>query len=320
MQNGYMVISLDFELLWGVFDVVDFSKKQEYFGNTRRVIPEILKSFENNEIHSTWATVGMLFNENWQEWKNNIPDEKPDYHNKALSAYNFGFNNSDERIEEFCFAPGLIKLISKTPGQEIATHTYSHYYCMEAGQNLDDFRTDLTVAIRLAQKFDIELRSLVFPRNQVSMDYLKTCKELGINNIRSNPSSWYWKDAKSDNLFTKLARSGDAYIPLGKKTYGLDDLAIINGHPIEHKASRFLRPSEENSLLRNLKLKRVKEEMELAAKKNEIYHLWWHPHNFGDDPERSMKDLSEILFHFRALRKEYNFQSVTMGELGEIIS
>ena len=41
--NGFLVISLDFELLWGVFDVVDFEEKKIYFENTRLVIPKILE-------------------------------------------------------------------------------------------------------------------------------------------------------------------------------------------------------------------------------------------------------------------------------------
>ena len=114
-----------------------------------------------------------------------------------------------------------------------------------------------------------------------------------------------------------MARTGDAYIPLGKKTYRLNGLK--DKKPIEQMASRFLRPSEETDLLRRLKLNRVKREMETAAKKNEIYHLWWHPHNFGDHPERSMRDLNEILSHFMSLHKDYNFQSLNMAELGDMI-
>ncbi|MCM8570478.1 polysaccharide deacetylase family protein [Gramella jeungdoensis] len=316
-NNGYLIISLDFELLWGVFDVIDYSSKKRYFINTRQVIPEILKSFEDKGIHSTWATVGMLFNENWDEWKSNIPESIPAYHNRALSAYDFGMNHYNDGIEELCFAPELVRHISEIPGQEIGTHTYSHYYCMEPGQDLENFRADISKAVSLASKFNIQLKSLVFPRNQISEDYLEICRDLGIVNVRSNPYSWYWEDVRSDSIVTRLGRTGDAYIPLGEKTYRLNELK--DKKPIEQMASRFLRPSEETDLLRRLKLNRVKREMETAAKKNKIYHLWWHPHNFGDHPERSMRDLNEILSHFVSLHKDYNFQSLNMAELGDMI-
>jgi hypothetical protein len=41
----------------------------------------------------------------------------------------------------------------------------------------------------MASDMKLELKSLVFPRNQYNSDYLKTCEELGINTIRTNPSN-----------------------------------------------------------------------------------------------------------------------------------
>ena len=89
-SNGAFIISLDFELLWGVFDVVDLQGKRKYFENTRKIIPEMLKVFGENDIHVTWATVGMLFNRDWKEWERNFPTELPPYENEELSAYKFG--------------------------------------------------------------------------------------------------------------------------------------------------------------------------------------------------------------------------------------
>ena len=60
--------------------------------------------------------------------------------------------------------------------------------------------------------------------------------------------------------------------------------------------------------------------MSLAAKNNEIYHLWWHPHNFGDDPLQSIQDLKSILTHFEKLREKFNFLSVNMCEIGQLVS
>lgn len=314
-KNGYLVISLDFELLWGVFDVVDYREKMEYFRNTRKVLPTILSEFENYKIHATWAVVGMLFNKDWEDWKMNQPKEVPLYSNSTLSAYKFGNSIANEETEELVFAPQLIQQIKKTKGQEIGTHTYSHYYCLEEGQNKGQFTADLIQAIEIAKKMDVELKSLVFPRNQLKEEYLQVCADLGIESVRSNPSSWYWKDTLSEAFLTKVARSGDAYVPLGNKGYPIEDLKKVKGLPLEQKASRFLRPVEGNSLLRKLKLKRIKKEMTGAAKNNEIYHLWWHPHNFGEEPEESLKDLRVLLKHFKYCRQKYGFQSVNMGEI-----
>lgn len=318
-NNGTLVISLDFELIWGVFDTVIIDSKMQYFLNTRKVIPKILHLFKASSINATWATVGMLFNENWAEWERNIAEQKPDYTNSILSSYEYGDAIKSKGYNELCFAPQLILDIIKTSGQEMATHTYSHYYCLENGQGPVAFRQDLEQAIKMANKFGVDMKSLVFPRNQIKEEYLSICADLGITNVRSNPDSWYWNDTSKSGLLTKIARTADAYTSLGKKTYPISDLKIKLNLPLEQKASRFLRPVESQPKLRKLKLDRIKKEMTSAAKNSEIYHLWWHPHNFGDQPEKSMNDLSEIIKHFEFLRSKYNFQSLNMKELGESV-
>ena len=319
-MNSKFVISLDFELLWGVFDVVDYSSKKQYFRQTRDVVPEILNLFDQYDVHATWATVGMLFNKDWEEWENNIPKVLPNYNKQELSAYNFGKSIKSSSTEEYCFAPKLIQEIVQTPGQELATHTYSHYYCLEEGQTAESFDKDLEIAVAVASAIDVKLKSLVFPRNQFAPDYLQICNKHGIKNVRTNPKSWYWKDANSNSVLDKLGRTGDAYFNLGKKSYPENHLYRIHDQPLEQKASRFFRPVEGNKYLRKLKIKRILSEMEWAAKNDEVYHLWWHPHNFGNLPEESMIDLKIILNHFKLLKSKYNFESVNMAELGGLYS
>ena len=316
MKNGALVISLDFELLWGVFDKVEHKEKSTYFKNTRKVIPEILNLFSEYEIHSTWATVGMLFNNNWEEWKRNSPNILPEYNNSDLSAFNFGESIQSMKTEFLCFARDLIQQIHNTSHQEIGTHTYSHYYCLEDGQTLATFKADLEKAIELAKRMGIELKSLVFPRNQFNEEYLKVCYDLGILNVRSNPTDWYWKDTQNDSLKYKIFRSGDAYIGSKNKSYKLTDLNVEIGKPLSQKASRLLRPYSSIKFFNDLKLKRIKSEMTAAAKNNEIYHLWWHPHNFGNNPDENIDDLKELLQHYKQCNLKYKFDSLNMAEVG----
>jgi len=318
MKNGLFVISLDFELIWGVFDGVNLADSEQYFYNTKSVIPKILSIFKKYEIHCTWAIVGMLFNKNKNEWNINKPKNLPSYKDLSLSAYNFANQNLREDNQELFFAKDLIQLIINSEFQEIATHTYSHYYCQEEGQTPAQFELDLQQAINMASKIGVDIKSLVFPRNQLNEEYLKICWRLGITSVRSNPNSWYWNKANSSHLITKLARTGDAYIPLGNKSYPLSDIVITDNVPLKQKASRFYRPMENNPMLRKLKLKRIKSEMLNAAKNNEIYHLWWHPHNFGNNPKESLNDLEIILSHYVKLNKIYNFQSMTMDEVSSL--
>ncbi|SDR70036.1 polysaccharide deacetylase family protein [Gramella sp. MAR_2010_147] len=315
MKNGALVVSLDFELLWGVFDKVDWKQKQEYFLNTRKLIPEILRLFEQHEVSCTWATVGMLFNDNWDEWNYNIPKVIPEYRNKKLSAYNYGKSIQSKETEKLCFAPDLIRKIKETQGQEIGTHTYSHYYCRESGQTVESFRADLLQSKKLAKKVEIKLNSLVFPRNQINPEYLKLCQEIGLSSVRSNPDNWYWKNTHKDSLLQKIFRTGDAYLGTNDKSYKTSKIETFNRGLEIQKASRLLRPHSSRVIQNKLKIRRIFSEMEWAAKQGEIYHLWWHPHNFGKNPLENIMELKIILEKFSVLNGKYGFNSKNMNSV-----
>jgi peptidoglycan/xylan/chitin deacetylase (PgdA/CDA1 family) len=314
MKRGTLVISLDFELVWGIFDHITLKDKVTYFDNTLNVIPQILELFEQNRVEVTWATVGMLFNENWEQWRHNQPELPPTYHNKKLDAYAYGLAQEKAGFDRFFFAPKLIKQLIKTPGQELATHTYSHYYCLEQGQTREQFAADLDKVIEVAQYVKTQPRSLVFPRNQWNPDYVLLCAERGITQLRSNPNTWFWNPAQN-TLAHKIARTGDAYVPLSKMSYS--EIETTPNGVTAQPASRFLRPQQKGKLFNNLRLQRIRNEMTLAARHGEIYHLWWHPHNFGNHPEASMITLKIILNHFQTLRETYGMTSKTMGSFAE---
>ena len=83
LRSGYdmsaLVISLDFELFWGVTD----SKTIENYGaNVEGVwqsVPGILKLFKEYGIHATWATVGMLMCKDYKQWCDLRPSVMPTY-------------------------------------------------------------------------------------------------------------------------------------------------------------------------------------------------------------------------------------------------
>ena len=64
--------------------------------------------------------------------------------------------------------------------------------------------------------------------------------------------------------------------------------------------------------LENLKLRRIRNSMTYAAKNNLLYHLWWHPHNFGQNTDKNMDTLKRVLEHYKKLELKYGFRSLTM--------
>jgi len=287
----------------------------------------MLRLFAEHEVHATWATVGMLFHSTREQLQKYAPVEEPQYVETQLSAYTYirekGIG-ADEAADPFHFAPTLIQRIVDTPHQELGTHTFAHYYCNEAGQNAEQFRADLRAAQKSAALFGKQLRSLVFPRNQFNDQYLRVCFEEGITSVRSNPRDWFWdiQSTQSESLWKRLNRGADAYLPVGKNNvFPLDALRPQPGLPLCIPASRLLRPYRPQELFLNtMKIARVKNELARAAKQRYVYHLWWHPHNFGAYPQESLAALREILEHYSQCRKKHGITSMSMGEIADLIA
>ena len=88
-MSSEFVISLDFELLWGVRDHADQNSYGRNVLGARKAVPQILELFAQNDIRATWATVGFLFCESREKLVSaSPPDElRPRYANPALSNY-----------------------------------------------------------------------------------------------------------------------------------------------------------------------------------------------------------------------------------------
>lgn len=313
-MSGHFVISLDFELLWGVRDHAD---KQAYGQNVlgaRHAVPRMLDIFAETSIRATWATVGFLFCGTKEELMASLPAIRPQYANPRLSNYAYLDEvGKDERSEPFYFAASLVDMILQAPGQELGTHTMSHFYCLEDGQTREAFAADLRAAKALADRRGASLRSIVFPRNQFSEDHLAVCAENGITHFRGNPTSWAYRAAKgADQTPAKRAlRLLDAYSGvLGSHSFQSGRADLVNV-----PASRFLRPSAGRlAAFHPLHLATIKLGMTEAARAGQGYHLWWHPHNFGRNLDANMGGLRQILDHFKMLKDRYGMQSCAMED------
>ena len=321
-KTGTLVISLDFELNWGVHDVFTQEQYGENILGAREAIPKILDLFKEYDIHATWATVGMLGFSNKKELLKNLPLSQPSYANNNFSPYGkLKFIGENEVEDPLHFGSSLIRKILEYSNQELATHTFSHYYCLEEGQTIEEFELDLKSSLKIGTLNGRRIQSLVFPRNQTNEDYLQICKKYGISNFRGNENNWIYEASSfhNDPLLKKILRVLDGYLNIfGHQTY---PLRTVDMKPIINlPSSLFLRPyNSKLKLLEPLRLRRIKNSMLRAAKKNEVFHLWWHPHNFGIDIDKNIDFLREILKFSAELKREYGFKSLTMGEASTLV-
>jgi peptidoglycan/xylan/chitin deacetylase (PgdA/CDA1 family) len=318
---GTFTISLDFELFWGVHDKRTLEDYGRNILGAREAIPRMLDLFQRYGIHCTWATVGFLFFDDKEELLQYLPHERPRYANPALSPYpRIASIGPTERQDPYHFGLSLVRRIKDCPDQEIGTHTFSHYYCLEDGQTRETFRADLEAARRSAARLGIKLRSLVFPRNQFSADYLGVCRDAGIAAVRGNQRFWLYRSEGEANetLVKKIGRRLDHYLPLSGHngvTAEPDSFGIVN-----IRSSRFLLAVPNRSkAFGALCQRRITAGMTNAATTGRIFHLWWHPHNFGSHVDDNTAILRRILEHYRALAEQHGMVSRNMGEIAAAV-
>lgn len=324
LNHGSFIISLDFEMMWGVKDIcTPQGYGQTNVKNVREVISRMLDLFERYGAHATFATVGLAMFNNKEQALQNLPQRLPQYNNRNLSPYVDNYiEHIEEAYSELYFTPDIINRLKQASSYiEIATHTFCHYNCWAEGQSLEEFESDIAAAAAVAKLQGVEPpKSIVFPRNNVDADYVSVCGKYGITSYRGNAKRFYSKaQSRIGRLWQRVARLVDSYVRLTTTSIKYSSLAEC-GTVLNIPASRFLRPySKRLSMFEWLKIRRIQRELQYAAKHNELYHLWWHPHNFGDNIEENLKNLEQILKQYSDCNKKYGMQSYTMAEFCDII-
>jgi peptidoglycan/xylan/chitin deacetylase (PgdA/CDA1 family) len=318
MKRGTLVISLDFELFWGMTDVTTLEEYGENVRGVRQAIPGMLALFRKYDIQATWAVVGMLAPPTKTDLFASFPSEQPAYTDMRYSNYEYARRaniGDDEAHDPHHFGASLLRLIQATSKQEIGSHTFSHYYCTEDGQTETDFAADVRALHESLKPFGVTPTSLVFPRNQWRESYLELLRTFGYTAFRGNQRGWVYasRPRGSEGLLLRLVRLLDAYVPIfGHHTY--NDYAMRRATlPHNVPASFFFRPySPKLAILEPVRLWRMKRAMTYAARRGELVHLWWHPHNFGTHTKRNLENLETVLKHFVKLQNEYGMESMTM--------
>jgi len=322
-MNGQFVISLDFEKYWGIFDSPTSKNYDQNLNSVDEVVDQLLVICDKYKVKLTFATVGFLFNKTKQDFVINTPTELPSYTNKFHSPYSkIGDIGDNELNDKRHYANYMLKKILDNGNHEIGTHTYCHYYCLEEGQTVSQFDADLKMALKVGTDLGVNIKSIVFPRNQVNKHYLEACCENGITSYRGHENNEIYKPKpykESKRKLDRILRLLDAYINItGNHIYDLNELK--SDKIVNIPSSYFLRPYNDRfSFVENLKINRVKKGMKRAAKQNKLYHLWFHPHNFGNEIEKNFQNFEKILKYFAEMNSKYNFESTTMTQLSSKI-
>lgn len=297
-------------MFWGVADIAAI---EDYGANVEgewRAVPAMLALFRRYGINATWATVGMVMCRDYAQWHDMQPNVRPNYCDPLMCSYRHA--DMARRYPQLFFGRPMVEQILATPGQELASHTYSHFLCDEAGATPEQFAADMRCAAAIADDVGVRMHSLVLPRNQVHDNFLAVLPENGIGVYRGNADHWIFRSghAVPGGVAGRAVRLADAWLPLRRATVQRE--RRCNGL-VNVPASMFLRPwSRRLSRLEPVRLRRLRGAMTDAARADGLFHLWWHPHNFGVNLAENLNVLEEVLRHYTRLHDDYGMRSMTM--------
>lgn len=280
-----VVLSFDFEMRWGVHDVygLNFNGYRKNLENCRPVVLSTLKLLAERNLRATWATVGALGSNNWDEYFSLAPPP-PSYIDPRLAVRKEYADLDPDGILHF--APDLIHQIVQTKGQELGSHSFSHLYFREPGVTATDFLADMAAVEKLwKERFGVVPISLVYPRNQSAFVNLLDQTSIGI--WRGSEPAWFYDctSQRSNTLLPKALRLVDSINPWVRRASRLKRGMV--------RASLFVRFELPEPLWR-LQLKRIRNEL-LGLAPGEVFHCWWHPHNVGFEIKAGMARLTQVI-------------------------
>lgn len=320
-KPGALVISLDFELHWGVRDHASPTPEvAQHLVASRSMVTTLADLFVQRQIRATWATVGLLFATTAQEADAFLPEHRPAYRRPELDPYRERIG-PDEDEDPLHLAGSLIDYVSLAEGQEIGSHTFSHYYCLERGPDTDAFRDDLAAAQVAAAARGLRLRSLVLPRNQWRSDLAPALLQTGFECYRGPQPGWSNRARRGEDttIAVRAARLATTYAGPSLPTFGWDELAEPSGL-CNVPASTFLRPlSPRTKRLQALQDGRIVSGLRDAARRGRILHVWWHPQNFVPHAEANVARLHRLLDELDRLRSTEGMESLTMGDVNQAL-
>lgn len=314
-MRGKFLISLDFELFWGLSG---WSKEQiaKYAPNVENSIFALMKILDllrKYNVKSTIGYVGAMRFSSKEDFLQFVSFEKPVYDYEPYSSYNsiVPLIGSVYNKELF-FCPNVISSLEKNELVELASHTYSHFYCLEDGATIENFKVDLASM----KKLDPKLKTIIFPRNQVNNEMLSLCKEYGFTHFRDKLDHNLYRAGKTQSRYNikGALRLIDAYMNISEnQTFQhIDEINGLKAIP----ESAFLRPYNPSlSFIEKMKVKKIKNMMTKAATTNSSYHIWWHPHNFGQNISENLHNLDLICQHYTELNGLLGFESKFISDL-----
>lgn len=288
-MSGAFCISIDLELLWGVWDSLTPRAISMAESAERPIVRRLLRLFDRFDVSATWAVVGRVFDSSR------------------------GFDGLSGAREAW-FAPELVDEIrSCRVPQEVGSHSYAHVYFSSI--SAEEAREDVERDAELRRRCGLEFKSFVFPRNMVG--HLELLAGRGINVYRSHDAgALQWVRTSVPRAYS-AANLLDKVIPITPP--------LVSPVARDGKGALTELPSSTLLLGRSgmrrlastgVTIHRWQRALDHAAASGRVFHPWFHPSNFYYDTDGQFAVLESVLEYAAALRDSGRLIFRIMGEFG----
>jgi hypothetical protein len=261
-MTGTLIVSLDCEGRWGMADH-DEMLGQHPIGDTNlRLAYEFLfETLERLNIRATFAVVGLFV-----AGKN----EAEDYiHQTSTDPVSQGWLTKPRKAikngqTDGWFFEDLPNLVLESGKHELASHGYSHLPFTSSAFTSVNAHRELNAMRDLASRKGWNIRTMVFPRNQIT--HTDLLGEYGIQKYRASQEN-HSLAGRALSLVSEF------------NIFSQSDEPPLNDNTVS--AGRFLnwRSGPRRLVPARVTVQRWKSILRHATKNDGCAHLWFHPHN-----------------------------------------
>jgi hypothetical protein len=304
-----VVISLDLELAWGMFDL-SFDKDLLRMARwTHDVgVPSLLNLLTRNGLPATWAVVGAMM-------RPCLPDVSrlPEVHYRHLTKpwFSYAPKEGNEATHPEWFGERLVRMIRDAkPEQEIAFHSFSHVPFGSPGMTRERAIAEYLHCVETARELGIATASFVFPRNSVA--YLRELRDAGFTCFRDvdQPRIQF-----ASETLTSLAMIWADFVGLAPRMVEpslKEGMVSIPGSLLLRYAAGWRK-----YILDASRLRRLKKGLERVRRTGGVFHVWFHPENLYAGRPRLENVVACFLEELGALVRGGEVRCMTMGQLAK---
>jgi peptidoglycan/xylan/chitin deacetylase (PgdA/CDA1 family) len=313
LRRGVVVISFDFELIWGTLD----HRGPEGFRHAcererEQVIDRLLGALEEFRIPATWCVLGHLMLAECRPVNGRKHPEivrpRHAWHPEDWFAHD---PCGTEQSDPVFYARSLIESVRAcSVRQEIGCHSFSHVIFGDPGCSPETAASEVGRCVEIAEALGIGMRSFAFPRNRVG--HLDVLRRYGFSCFRGPEPTWHEggggaRRQRLGHLIDVVAARRPPVVMPKRAPGGVVNIPASMMYFPMHGVRRFVPLGA--------RVRRATKGIDLAARERRVFHLWCHPTNFADEMDRMFDGFGQILRHISRLRDRGDIDVLTMGAL-----